>query len=42
MKIYDEEETVIRRRAGVAEADEETIADDATVAATLSEPGVAP
>ena len=40
MKIYDEEETVISRR--VAGADDETIADEATVAATLSEPGVAP
>ncbi|HYH86597.1 MAG TPA: glycosyltransferase family 2 protein, partial [Pyrinomonadaceae bacterium] len=40
MKIYDEEETVISRR--VAEADDETIADEATVAATLSAPGVAP
>ncbi|MBC7931276.1 MAG: glycosyltransferase family 2 protein [Rubrivivax sp.] len=40
MKIYDEEETVISRR--VVEVDELTIANEATVAATLSEPGVAP
>ena len=40
MKIYDEEETVISRR--VAGADESTLADDETMAATLSEPGVMP
>src|SRR5436305_2553809 len=43
MKIYGEEETVIRRRAaGLAEAEELTVADEATAAATLAEPGVAP
>src|SRR5947209_3393504 len=43
MKIYDEEETVIRQRAaGVAEAEDVTVADEATLAATLAEPGVAP
>jgi len=43
MKIYDEEETVMRRRAaGVAEAEDVTVADEATLAATLAEPGVAP
>jgi glycosyltransferase involved in cell wall biosynthesis len=42
MKIYDEEETVIRRRERVAETEDETVADEATVAATLSEPGIAP
>jgi glycosyltransferase involved in cell wall biosynthesis len=42
MKIYDEEETVIRRAAGLAETEEATVADDPTVAATLAEPGTAP
>jgi glycosyltransferase involved in cell wall biosynthesis len=43
MKIYDEEETVISRRASVvAEADEPTVAEDATVAAGVAAPGVAP
>ena len=41
MKIYDEEETVIRRTAAGA-ADEVTLADEATVAATLAGPGAAP
>src|SRR5256885_14687340 len=42
MKIYGEEETVMRRRAaGVAEAEDVTVADEATAAATLAEPGVA-
>src|ERR1043165_9121645 len=36
MKIYDEEETVISRRAGA------TVADEATVAATLPGEGEAP
>jgi glycosyltransferase involved in cell wall biosynthesis len=42
MKIYDEEETVISRRAGVAAAEDVTQADEATVAATTPEPGVSP
>jgi glycosyltransferase involved in cell wall biosynthesis len=42
MKIYDEEETVISRRAGARAAEDVTLADEATVAATTPEPGVAP
>lgn len=42
MKIYDEEETAIRSRASVVDADDTTVANEATIAATLSEPGVAP
>jgi glycosyltransferase involved in cell wall biosynthesis len=42
MKIYDEEETVISRRAGAVAAEEPTIADDATLAATVAEPGEVP
>ena len=42
MKIYDEEETVISRRAGAAAAEESTVADDATLAATVAEPGEVP
>src|SRR5688500_1368364 len=38
MKIYDEEETVIRRAA----AEEVTLSDEATVAATVAEPGATP
>jgi glycosyltransferase involved in cell wall biosynthesis len=42
MKIYDEEETVMRSRASVVESEELAIADEATLAATHAEPGVAP
>jgi glycosyltransferase involved in cell wall biosynthesis len=42
MKIYDEEETVMSRRAGAVAADEPTVSDEATVAATLAGAGEAP
>jgi glycosyltransferase involved in cell wall biosynthesis len=42
MKIYDEEETVISRRAGAAATEEPTVADEPTLAATVPESGEAP